>query len=75
MARSSAQSDFVIRKEPEVVPVELPPSANPVELPKAILISTEASERATRWVMGITFLMLAALAILLAVGPHIPSGE
>jgi len=76
MARSAAQSDFVIRTEPEVVdPVELPSSASPVELPRAVLRSTEASATATRWVMTLMFLMLAGLAILLAVGPHIPSGE
>ena len=39
-----------------------------VELPRA-------SARATRWVLRITFLLLGLLALLLAIGPHIPSGE
>ena len=39
-----------------------------VELPRA-------SERATRWVLRVTFLLLGLLALLLAIGPHIPAGE
>jgi hypothetical protein len=77
MARSSAQSDFVIEVEPEVhePPVDLPTSAQQVELPRAVARSSEASTFATRWVMGLTFLMLVLLVILCAVGPHIPGGE
>lgn len=77
MARSSAQSDFVIQAEPEVLeqPVDLPVSARLVELPRAAVRSTEASAFATRWVMGLTFVMLVLLVILCAVGPHIPTGE
>ncbi|HEU0032675.1 MAG TPA: hypothetical protein VFQ53_18715 [Kofleriaceae bacterium] len=77
MPRSSAQSDFVVKpREPEPEPVvELPEGADAVQLPRAVLKSTEASARATRLVMTITFVVLAALVILTLVGPHIPSGE
>jgi hypothetical protein len=76
MARSPFQSDFVIRKEePPPPPVELPEQAGPVQLPQATLQSPEASARATRWVMILTFLVLAALVVLTVVGPHIPAGE
>lgn len=40
-----------------------------------MLRSAEASERATRWVMGFTMFVLAALVILCVVGPHVPAGE
>jgi hypothetical protein len=74
MPRSPAQSDFVLAAPvPEVV--ELPPQAVVVELPKAQLRSTEASTRATRWVMTFTWVVLAILALLCAIGPHIPAGE
>ncbi len=46
-----------------------------VELPEARLESPEASARATRWVMTLTFIVLAALVLLCLIGPHIPSGE
>lgn len=76
MPRSSAQSDFVIRAEPEVLDdPELPQEAGAVGLPRARLRSNEASGFATRWVMTLTWVVLAALAILCVVGPHIPSGE
>ena len=75
MPRTSAQSDFVFAAPVVEQVVELPPGAEPVKLPRAIWRTPFASARATRWVLGITFFMLAALAILLAVGPHIPSGE
>jgi hypothetical protein len=77
MPRTSAQSDFVIRAEQEVFdqPVALPPGANPVELPRAILRSEEATARATKWTMTYVWIVLALLAVLSAVGPHIPSGE
>ena len=56
--------------------VRLPPSAMPVALPRAIAATgTEASEFATRWILRLTLLMLALLAVLCAVGPHIPAGE
>jgi hypothetical protein len=77
MPRSAAQSDFVVYRD---APVELPAGPNsdatgPVELPRAVLQSSEASARATRIVMGLTWFMLAVLAILCMVGPHIPAGE
>ena len=74
MARSSAQCDFVIQAEPEV-PVELPSIADPVVLPPVVDRSSEASTFATRWVMGLTFVVLAALVLLCAIGPHLPGGE
>ena len=72
MPRSPAQSDFVIASEPRVV--DLPDVARVVELPRMAIRTNEAGERSTRWVMRLTFLALAILAILCAVGPHIPSG-
>ena len=61
MPRSPAQSDFVIEQRDE--------------LPEARVHSTQASARATRWVMTLTFVMLAAFVLLCLIGPHIPSGE
>jgi hypothetical protein len=73
MARSQAQSDFSVTR-PALV--RLPRSATQVALPRAIAAtSAEASEFATRWILRLTLLMLAALALLCAVGPHIPTGE
>jgi hypothetical protein len=78
MPRSAAQSDFIVeRKEPEE-PVLVGPigdATGPVELPRAILRTTQASPQATRWVMGFTFFVLAVLLVLCAIGPHIPAGE
>jgi hypothetical protein len=70
MARSQAQSDFSVTRAPEV---ELPASAAPVALSSTD--ATQAGAFATRWVMRITVLLLFALAVLCAVGPHIPAGE
>ena len=67
VARSAAQSDFTVVRAPEV---EHPDGAAP-----GAASSTEASARATRWVMRLALLMLALLAALCAIGPHIPSGE
>jgi hypothetical protein len=77
MPRSAAQSDFVVRREPteEVLVVELPDGAKAVDLPRAKLVSHEASARATRIVLWATLIMLAALVLLTVIGPHIPSGE
>ena len=72
MARSQAQSDFSVAGEPDV---DLPVGALPVALPAAQILTSQASELATRWMMRATWLMLFALAVLCAVGPHIPSGE
>ena len=62
MPRSSMQSDFVVDREP-------------AELPRAVVRTTEASARATKIVMTFTWIMLAVLALICAIGPHIPSGE
>lgn len=76
MPRSSAQSDFSVTREPDPVAlIELPASAHPVSLPRAVLRSTEAGALATRWVMRATFFLLLALVLLCLIGPHIPSGE
>jgi len=71
MARSAAQSDFSVSRAPEI---RLPASAEPVDLPSGDR-STFASELATRWVLRLTAVLLFALAVLCAVGPHIPAGE
>jgi hypothetical protein len=74
MARSPAQSDFVVHRDVPPKPVAMPGQAEPVMLPTATLRSPEASARATRWVMILTFVVLAALVVLCMVGPHIPGG-
>lgn len=50
-------------------------ATGPVELPRVRLRTTEASARATRLVMMFTFVVLAALALLTMIGPHVPAGE
>jgi hypothetical protein len=70
MARSQAQSDFSVARAPEV---RLPAAAAPVALPAAD--GSEASALATRWILRLTAVVLAELAVLCAVGPHIPAGE
>jgi hypothetical protein len=75
MPRSSGQSDFVVQAQPAELPVELSVGAKAVDLPRAIWRTPFASARATRVIMAVTLLMLFALAVLCAVGPHIPSGE
>ena len=86
MPRSQAQSDFSVARDPEV---ELPPAAAPVALSPADPSQASASKRggdpadfargegrspsgSTRWILRLT---VAALAVLCAVGPHIPAGE
>jgi hypothetical protein len=73
MARSPAQSDFSVSRPPQLSEIELPAVARPVTLPEAQ--AGLAGELATRWMMRITLVLLLALAVLCAVGPHIPSGE
>ncbi len=48
-----------------------------VELPEARVEDTsgQASEGATKWMLRLTMFMLLVLALLLVIGPHIPSGE
>jgi hypothetical protein len=70
MPRSQAQSDFSVVRAPEV---RLPATAEPVALPPAD--RSQASAFATRWILRLAVAALAALAVLCAVGPHIPSGE
>ena len=65
MPRSSAQSDFTV--SPEVF--------DQPSLPRAVMLSDEPTERATKWTMAYVFVVLALLAVLTAIGPHIPSGE
>lgn len=72
MPRSPLQSDFAVVREPE--PTEAV-GDDAGELPRAVLRSTEASARSTKIVMTFTWIMLAVLALICAVGPHIPSGE
>jgi hypothetical protein len=76
MARTEAQSDFVFRPAPVEEPLEGPigDGTGPVELPRVKLRSSEASAFSTKWVLRLTFLMLLLLALLCAIGPHIPSG-
>lgn len=70
MPRPPAQSEISIVRAPDVA---LPVCASLVALPPRA--SDGASELATRWVIRLALLLLAALALLCAIGPHIPSGE
>lgn len=69
MPRSQAQSDFSVSRP---VAAELPVGAALIELPRP---DGWAGAFATRWVLRLTMLALAALAVLCLVGPHIPGGE
>lgn len=71
MARSQAQSDFSITRASEV---RLPGTAAPIALAPGEVFAG-ASELATRWVLRLTFVLLAVFAALCAIGPHIPAGE
>jgi hypothetical protein len=76
MPRSALQSDFSVTREP--LAVEVPEGMSPeeaAELPRAFLRSNEATARSTKIVMTFTFVMLAILLLICAIGPHIPSGE
>jgi hypothetical protein len=70
MPRSQAQSDFSVARAPEI---ELPAATVAIELPAAD--RSAAGAFATRWILRLTLAMLAALAVLCAVGLHIPAGE
>ncbi len=88
MPRSSAQSDFVVEPrapqpgdrgwpaaaadEPQAT---VPTQLDAVQLPRAVGRTPYASERSTKIVMTLTFIVLAALVLLTLVGAHIPSGE
>lgn len=71
MPRSQAQSDFSVSRAPEV---QLPANAKAVALPQAAELMG-ASEVTTRWLLRLTAVVLAAFALLCAIGPHIPGGE
>jgi hypothetical protein len=80
MPRSAAQSDFVVqaspREEDEALPAgPIGEGTSPVELPRAVLRTRFASDRATRFVMTLTFVVLAVLVLLTLIGPHVPAGE
>lgn len=75
MARSAAQSDFVVSRPPPVVAAASELLPDGTEVSRAEPRSTEASAFATKWVMIATFVVLVALVVLCAVGPHIPAGE
>jgi len=51
-----------------------PAAAATVDLPRGDA-GAQAGELATRWVLWLTVLLLALLAVLCMVGPHIPAGE
>lgn len=71
-----AQSDFTVTREPPVEQIiELPDGAKVVHLPTAELRSNEASARSVKWVYMLTAVVLFALVVITAVGPHIPAGE
>jgi len=46
-----------------------------VEVPQAKLLSNEAGATSTKIVMWGALIMLVVFALLLVIGPHIPSGE
>jgi hypothetical protein len=81
MPRSAAQSDFVVHATPPAAAAEaavvgpIGDGTGPVELPQAVVRTPFASAAATRVVMTFTFVVLAVLAVLALVGPHIPAGE
>jgi len=54
--------------------VALPAAAVAVALPRSAQFAA-GSEFTTRWMLRLTFALLAALALLCAIGPHIPGGE
>jgi hypothetical protein len=60
MARSSEQSDFTFDSPP-------PDDAATTE-------AKSGSVFASKWLLRITLIMLVALALLCAIGPHIPAG-
>lgn len=73
---SPAQSDFTVTREPPVeVVVESPEGAKVVQVPRAELRSNEASARSVKWVYILLAIVLLALVVITAVGPHIPAGE
>ena len=61
---SPAQSDQVVDTDPEER-----------ERARQDLTNNAANTTATKWVYIVMFIVLAALVILCAVGPHIPGGE
>lgn len=45
------------------------------ELPAARLLNPEPTETQVRWTMRLVWFMLIVLALVCAIGPHIPTGE
>lgn len=45
------------------------------ELPEARLLDPEPTARQVRWTMRLVWFMLIVLALVCAIGPHIPTGE
>lgn len=60
--------------DPPAEDVELPAAADAVGLPRATVRTNQASARATRIVLTLTWIMLTILVLMLLIGPHIPSG-
>ncbi len=73
---SPAQSDFTVTREPPVeVVVESEDGQKVVHIPRAELRTNEASASSVKWVYILTAVVLFALIVITAVGPHIPAGE
>lgn len=73
---SPAQSDFTVTREPPVeVVVATPEGEKVIQVPRAELRTNEASARSVKWVYILTAIILFALVVITAVGPHIPAGE
>ena len=54
-----------------------PPGQSDFEVDRNVptIAEAPANATATRWVLWLTVVMLAALVLLLIIGPHIPAGE
>jgi hypothetical protein len=59
---------------PPMDDVELPGAVDAVGLPRVRVRTNQASGRATRIVLTLTWIMLAILVLLCLIGPHIPAG-
>lgn len=89
MPRSQAQSDFSVARAPEVqLPAAAASVAlSPVDHSQASASKRggdpagfahgegRSPSGSPRWILRLTVAALAALAVLCAVGPHIPAGE
>lgn len=70
---SPGQSDFTVGPV-ATAEVQLEDGTT-VQLPRAELRTNEASARSVKWVYILTAIVLFALIVITAVGPHIPAGE